>query len=162
MKVLGCKDNKNFKLNAVFCPTFIIRLYFFVHEKRNSPIPSLPSTHCSPLPIRARPVPHLRHTRFPHPHYMALSCSSLGSFMLIIWHFHVHYMALSSPLFAFFILSTNFSMKNLLLSFFRSIFAPAFLPRKYAYAQMAESVDALVSNTSGAIHPGSIPGLGTL
>ena len=28
-------------------------------------------------------------------------------------------------------------------------------------AQMAESVDALVSNTSGAIHPGSIPGLGT-
>ena len=30
------------------------------------------------------------------------------------------------------------------------------------YAQMAESVDALVSNTSGAIHPGSIPGLGTL
>ena len=30
-----------------------------------------------------------------------------------------------------------------------------------AFAQMAESVDALVSNTSGAIHPGSIPGLGT-
>ena len=29
-------------------------------------------------------------------------------------------------------------------------------------AQMAESVDALVSNTSGVIHPGSIPGLGTL
>ena len=27
---------------------------------------------------------------------------------------------------------------------------------------MAESVDALVSNTSGAIHPGSTPGLGTL
>ena len=26
---------------------------------------------------------------------------------------------------------------------------------------MAESVDALVSNTSGAIHPGSSPGLGT-
>ena len=26
---------------------------------------------------------------------------------------------------------------------------------------MAESVDALVSNSSGAIHPGSIPGLGT-
>ena len=35
------------------------------------------------------------------------------------------------------------------------IFAPTKL------AQMAESVDALVSNTSGAIHPGSIPGLGT-
>ena len=32
---------------------------------------------------------------------------------------------------------------------------------QYAIAQMAESVDALVSNTSGAIHPGSIPGLGT-
>ena len=31
-----------------------------------------------------------------------------------------------------------------------------------AKAQMAESVDALVSNTSGATHPGSIPGLGTM
>ena len=30
-----------------------------------------------------------------------------------------------------------------------------------AKAQMAESVDALVSNTSGATHPGSSPGLGT-
>ena len=30
-----------------------------------------------------------------------------------------------------------------------------------AKAQMAESVDSLVSNTSGATHPGSIPGLGT-
>ena len=29
-------------------------------------------------------------------------------------------------------------------------------------AQMAESVDALVSNTSGATHPGSTPGLGTM
>ena len=28
-------------------------------------------------------------------------------------------------------------------------------------AQMAESVDALVSNTSGATRPGSTPGLGT-
>lgn len=28
-------------------------------------------------------------------------------------------------------------------------------------ARMAESVDAPVSNTGGAIHPGSIPGLGT-
>ena len=27
---------------------------------------------------------------------------------------------------------------------------------------MAESVDALVSNTSGAIRPGSTPGLGTI
>ena len=33
--------------------------------------------------------------------------------------------------------------------------------RKNANAQMAESVDALVSNTSGATHPGSSPGLGT-
>ena len=32
---------------------------------------------------------------------------------------------------------------------------------KQTIAQMAESVDALVSNTSGATHPGSIPGLGT-
>ena len=39
-----------------------------------------------------------------------------------------------------------------------SIFICTFAP---AIAQMAESVDALVSNTSGAIHPGSIPGLGT-
>ncbi len=30
-----------------------------------------------------------------------------------------------------------------------------------AKAQMAESVDALVSNTSGETHPGSSPGLGT-
>ena len=30
------------------------------------------------------------------------------------------------------------------------------------YAQMAESVDALVSNTSGAIRAGSIPALGTM
>ena len=35
------------------------------------------------------------------------------------------------------------------------IFAPAFR------AQMAESVDALVSNTSGATRTGSTPGLGT-
>ena len=36
------------------------------------------------------------------------------------------------------------------------IFAPHF-----SNAQMAESVDALVSNTSVATHPGSTPGLGT-
>lgn len=30
-----------------------------------------------------------------------------------------------------------------------------------AFAQMAESVDALVSNTNGAIRAGSIPALGT-
>ena len=38
------------------------------------------------------------------------------------------------------------------------------LIRTFAHAfraQMAESVDALVSNTSGATHPGSSPGLGT-
>ena len=39
-------------------------------------------------------------------------------------------------------------------SFFLFNFAPA-------KAQMAESVDALVSNTSGETHPGSSPGLGT-
>ena len=32
---------------------------------------------------------------------------------------------------------------------------------KQTIAQMAESVDALVSNTSGATHPGSIPAPGT-
>ncbi len=31
----------------------------------------------------------------------------------------------------------------------------------YAHARMAESVDALVSNTSGAIRAGSIPAPGT-
>ena len=38
-----------------------------------------------------------------------------------------------------------------------------FFSKKYlpSYAQMAESVDALVSNTSGAIRAGSIPALGT-
>ena len=35
---------------------------------------------------------------------------------------------------------------------------PTFVATK---AQMAESVAALVSNTSGATHPGSLPGLGT-
>ena len=35
------------------------------------------------------------------------------------------------------------------------------LPLQPLIAQMAESVDALVSNTSGATHPGSSPGLGT-
>ena len=39
------------------------------------------------------------------------------------------------------------------------IFAPQFCQKQNA--QMAESVDALVSNTSGATHPGSTPGLGT-
>ena len=39
------------------------------------------------------------------------------------------------------------------------IFAPQFCDKQNA--QMAESVDALVSNTSGATHPGSTPGLGT-
>ena len=37
-----------------------------------------------------------------------------------------------------------------------------FLPLHPNQAQMAESVDALVSNTSGVTHPGSTPGLGTL
>ena len=48
----------------------------------------------------------------------------------------------------------NFSLKKFVSSKIISTFATAI-------AQMAESVDALVSNTSGAIHPGSIPGLGT-
>ena len=39
--------------------------------------------------------------------------------------------------------------------------SPVFRSTHKSNAQMAESVDALVSNTSGAIHPGSIPGLGT-
>lgn len=37
--------------------------------------------------------------------------------------------------------------------------SPNFAPQMYA--RMAESVDATVSNTVGAIHPGSIPGPGT-
>jgi hypothetical protein len=47
-----------------------------------------------------------------------------------------------------------FSTKNLQVQFL-------LVPLHPLHAQMAELVDALVSNTSGAIHPGSIPGLGT-
>ncbi len=47
----------------------------------------------------------------------------------------------------------------LVISEFLCIFAPQFCDKQNA--QMAESVDALVSNTSGATHPGSTPGLGT-
>ena len=52
----------------------------------------------------------------------------------------------------------SFFKKKTAKKFVISIFICTFAP---AIAQMAESVDALVSNTSGAIHPGSIPGLGT-
>ena len=44
---------------------------------------------------------------------------------------------------------------NSVVTFFLCTFAPAF------EAQMAESVDALVSNTSGATRAGSTPALGT-
>ena len=40
-------------------------------------------------------------------------------------------------------------------------YVPLHRLNKRRHAQMAELVDALVSNTSGAIHPGSSPGLGT-
>lgn len=57
----------------------------------------------------------------------------------------------------------TFLREMLVVSKYLTTFAPQL--RKYIFpdlvAQMAESVDALVSNTSGAIHPGSIPGLGT-
>lgn len=49
-------------------------------------------------------------------------------------------------------------MKNLEDKNIFPTFAPAIKKR---LAQMAESVDALVSNTSGATHPGSTPGLST-
>ena len=48
----------------------------------------------------------------------------------------------------------NFLWENFVNSQNYCIFAPA-------KAQMAESVDALVSNTSGAIRAGSTPALGT-
>ncbi len=41
------------------------------------------------------------------------------------------------------------------------IFALALNAQRIEHAQMAELVDALVSNTSGAIRAGSIPALGT-
>ena len=44
---------------------------------------------------------------------------------------------------------------------FISTFATAKAGKPNAPARMAESVDAPVSNTGGAIHPGSIPGPGT-
>lgn len=48
-------------------------------------------------------------------------------------------------------------------AFFAKMFAGKKNMRIFATAnaQMAESVDALVSNTSGATHPGSTPGLST-
>ena len=49
-------------------------------------------------------------------------------------------------------------MNGLKLDIFKKVLH---LHSQISHAQMAESVDALVSNTSGAIHPGSIPGLGT-
>ena len=49
-------------------------------------------------------------------------------------------------------------MNELKLDIFKKVLH---LHSQIRHAQMAESVDALVSNTSGAIHPGSIPGLGT-
>ena len=49
-------------------------------------------------------------------------------------------------------------MNGLKLDIFKKVLH---LHSQIRHAQMAESVDALVSNTSGAIHPGSIPGLGT-
>ncbi len=58
-----------------------------------------------------------------------------------------------------------FSMFLKLKPFFRKMFAEIKIIRIFATAnenaQMAESVDALVSNTSGATHPGSTPGLST-
>ena len=50
----------------------------------------------------------------------------------------------------------TFCIEILAISFFLCNFAPAF------EAQMAESVDALVSNTSGATRAGSTPALGTI
>ena len=61
----------------------------------------------------------------------------------------------------------KFSLSEHKMQLFRKKVAKKFVSSKnistfaLAIAQMAESVDALVSNTSGATHPGSIPGLGT-
>jgi hypothetical protein len=56
-----------------------------------------------------------------------------------------------------------FEMFLKLKPFFSKMFARKKIMRIFATAnaQMAESVDALVSNTSGATHPGSTPGLST-
>ncbi len=69
-------------------------------------------------------------------------------------------------IYVFFLIKYNFLQLFTTLMFFLQFrfansenvcnFAPHF-----SNAQMAESVDALVSNTSGATHPGSTPGLGT-
>ena len=57
----------------------------------------------------------------------------------------------------------TFLREMLVVSKYLTTFAPQL--RKYIFpdlvAQMAESVDALVSNTSGAIRAGSTPALGT-
>ena len=58
----------------------------------------------------------------------------------------------------------NFRNNSKNILFFAHLFVPLH-PQNFKLqkqeAQMAESVDALVSNTSGATHPGSSPGLGT-
>ena len=61
----------------------------------------------------------------------------------------------------FYLLVKNFPDKNLFFRIIHCNFATTFPRWNVVYAQMAESVDALVSNTSGAIRPGSTPGLGT-
>ena len=48
------------------------------------------------------------------------------------------------------------------MSDFKFIFAPLWrILARFTFARMAESVDALVSNTSGAIRAGSTPAPGT-
>ena len=54
----------------------------------------------------------------------------------------------------------NFRNNSKNILFFAHLFVPLHTIFENQ-AQMAESVDALVSNTSGATHPGSSPGLGT-
>ena len=56
----------------------------------------------------------------------------------------------------------SLSVSQKLSTFAFAIWVSNIVVIHFAQAQMAESVDALVSNTSGAIRAGSIPALGTI
>ena len=78
--------------------------------------------------------------------------SAVANFSLFIFTFYFQRLA-------------NFSLPLLLFHVFFLLGqkkSPNFAPAFRKNAQMAELVDALVSNTNGAIRAGSIPALGTI
>ena len=82
---------------------------------------------------------------------LLVACKCGGKF------FTFHFYLLLSALSKFFASAFTFSR----IFFAWSKKSPNFAPAFRKNAQMAELVDALVSNTNGAIRAGSIPALGT-